>query len=125
MTGPAHFRFVHLTDTHIIAGGTWTSRAGDLKFDTAASLREVVAAVRALDPVPAFAVLGGDLASPDLLERERILTPAEYEPSYTLLADILAGLPCPVRFLLGNHDSRVACATARCASARRPALLQL
>lgn len=108
MTGPAQFRFVHLTDTHIIAGGTWTSRTGDLKFDTAASLREVVAAVRALDPAPSFAVLGGDLASPDLLERGRILTPVEYEPSYTLLADILAELPCPVRFLLGNHDSRVA-----------------
>jgi Icc protein len=108
MTGPAPFRFVHLTDTHIMAGGTWKPRAGDFEFDTEASLRRVVDAVRTLDPPPAFAVLGGDLASPDLLDRERVLTAEDYEPSYTLLAEILAGLPCPVRFLVGNHDHRVA-----------------
>jgi Icc protein len=104
----ARFRFVHLTDTHIIAGGRWRPRAGDFEFDTETSLRQVVDAVRTLDPAPAFAVLGGDLASPDLLHRDRALTPEEYEPSYRLLAEILAGLPCPARFLLGNHDDRVA-----------------
>lgn len=104
----AAFRFVHLTDTHIMAGGTWRPRAGDFEFDTAASLRRVVEAVRALDPLPAFAVLGGDLASPDLLERGRALTPEEYEPSYRLLAEILAELPCPAHLLVGNHDHRVA-----------------
>jgi len=36
------------------------------------------------------------------------LTPDEYEPSYRLLAEILAGLPCPIHFLVGNHDHRVA-----------------
>lgn len=102
------FRFVHLTDTHIMAGGVWHARSGDFDFDTAASLRGVVDAVGRLDPAPAFAVLGGDLASPDLLDRERVLTAAEYEPSYALLAEILAGLPCPVHFLVGNHDNRVA-----------------
>lgn len=102
------FRFVHLTDTHIMAGGVWQPRSGDFDFDTAASLRGVVDAIGRLDPAPAFAVLGGDLASPDLLHRDRVLTAAEYEPSYTLLAEILAGLPCPVRFLVGNHDNRVA-----------------
>jgi 3',5'-cyclic-AMP phosphodiesterase len=102
------FRFVHLTDTHIMAGGTWRPRAGDFEFDTAASLRRVIEAVRALDPVPAFAVFGGDLASPDLLDRGRTLTPDEYEPSYRLLADIVDGLPCPAHFLVGNHDHRVA-----------------
>jgi len=65
MSSPARFRFVHLTDTHIIA-------------------------------------------SPDMLDRGRVLTPAEYEPSYRLLGQILAGLPCPVRFLIGNHDNRIA-----------------
>ena len=105
---PAAFRFVHLTDTHIMAGGTWRPRAGDFEFDTEASLRRVVEAVRALDPAPAFAVFGGDLASPDLLERGRALTAEQYEPSYRLLADIVAGLPCPAHFLVGNHDHRVA-----------------
>jgi 3',5'-cyclic-AMP phosphodiesterase len=108
MAGPAHFRFVHLTDTHIMAGGKWKGRGADVEFDTEASLRRVVEAVRALDPSPAFAVLGGDLASPDLIDRTRVLTPEDYEPSYRLLAEILAGLPCPVRWLVGNHDDRVA-----------------
>jgi 3',5'-cyclic-AMP phosphodiesterase len=108
MSRQARFRFVHLTDTHIMAGGKWTSRAGDFEFDTEESLRRVVETIRDLDPAPAFAVLGGDLASPDLLDRERVLEAAEYEPSYRLLAEILRGLPCPVRFLIGNHDHRVA-----------------
>ena len=108
MSSQARFRFVHLTDTHVMAGGKWKSSADDFEFDTEASLRRVVEAVRRLDPAPAFAVLGGDLASPDMLDRDRVLTPAEYEPSYRLLAEILAGLPCPVRFLVGNHDNRIA-----------------
>ena len=80
-SGEARFRFVHLTDTHIMAGGRWRPRAGGFEFDTEESLRRVVEAVRALDPAPAFAVLGGDLASPDLLHRDRVLTSEEYEPS--------------------------------------------
>lgn len=104
----ADFRFVHLTDTHIMAGGRWRPRAGDFEFDTAASLRGVVEAVRSLDPRPAFAVLGGDLASPDLLHRDRVLSAADYGPSYELLAEILAGLPCPTHVLMGNHDNREA-----------------
>lgn len=108
MSRDARFRFVHLTDTHIMRGSTWKPRHGNFEFDTDRSLREVVAAVRALDPAPAFAVLGGDLASPDIAARDRVLTSSEYEPSYVRLAEILGGLPCPVRFLLGNHDDRVA-----------------
>jgi 3',5'-cyclic-AMP phosphodiesterase len=102
--GEARFRFVHLTDTHIMAGGRWRPRSADWEFDTEASLRRVVAAVRTLDPPPAFAVL----ASPDLLRRD--VTPAveEWEVSYRLLAQILADLPCPVHYLVGNHDHRVA-----------------
>ena len=105
---PAAFRFVHLTDTHIMAGGTWRPRSGDFEFDTEASLRRVVEAVSGLDPAPAFAVFGGDLASPDLLDRDRALTAEQYEPSYRLLAEIVAHLPCPAHFLVGNHDHRVA-----------------
>jgi Icc protein len=91
-----------------MAGGRWRPRASDFEFDTEASLRQVVQAVRALDPAPAFAVLGGDLASPDLLDTSRVPTSAEYEPSYRLLAEILSGLPCPVHYLMGNHDDRPA-----------------
>ena len=87
-----------------MAGGGW--HRDDFVCDTADTLRRVVAAVRALDPAPAFAVLGGDLASPDLLDRTRVLTSKEYEPSYTLLREILAGLPCPAHFMMGNHDDR-------------------
>src|SRR6266581_2261008 len=99
------FRFVHLTDTHIMAGGTWRIRGGDVEFDTDASLRRGVEVVRALDPAPAFAVLGGDLASPDILHRERTLTAAEYAPSYARLKEILAGLPCRAHYMMGNHDN--------------------
>jgi Icc protein len=102
------FRFVHITDTHIMAGGTWPLRGSDKRFDTEASLREVVDAVRALDPAPAFAVLGGDLASPDILHRERVLTATDYEPSYARLGEILAALPCPAHPIPGNHDQREA-----------------
>lgn len=108
MPEQARFRFVHLTDTHIMAGGGWRFRPGYPEFDTERSLRRVVEAVRGLDPAPDFAVLGGDLASPDLLNRAVVLTSAEYEPSYELLKDIISGLPCPAHVLLGNHDDRMA-----------------
>src|SRR6267143_3437326 len=96
----ARFRF-----THIMAGGTWRIRGSDVEFDTDASLRRVVEVVRGLDPPPAFAVLGGDLASPDILHRDRMLTPAEYAPSYARLKEILGGLPCRAHYLMGNHDN--------------------
>jgi Icc protein len=106
VTTPDRFRFVHLTDTHVMAGGGWRFRPDRAEFDTAASLRAVVQAVRGLDPAPDFAVLGGDLVSPDLLDRSAVLTSAQYEPSYRLLKEILAGLPCPTHVLPGNHDDR-------------------
>lgn len=108
MTVPGRFRFVHLTDTHVMAGGGWRFRPGYPEFDTEQSLRRVVEAVRGLDPAPEFAVLGGDLASPDLLDRSVVLTSVQYEPSYRLLKEIISGLPCPAHVLVGNHDDRVA-----------------
>jgi Icc protein len=108
VTAPGRFRFVHLTDTHVMAGGGWRFRPGQPEFDTEQSLRRVVEAIRGLDPAPEFAVLGGDLASPDLLDRSVVLTSAQYEPSYRLLKDIVAGLPCPTHALMGNHDDRPA-----------------
>lgn len=96
------FSFVHFTDTHIMAGRPPEPPWGD----TAASLRRVVDAVNALAPAPAFVVVGGDLVSPDLIDRTRTLTAEEYEPSYRLLRELLAPLRCPVHLLLGNHDHR-------------------
>ncbi len=100
-----HIRFVHITDTHIMAGGKWPLRNSNMEFDTDASLCRVVETVRSLEPAPAFAVLGGDLASPDILYRDRTLTPADYAPSYARLKEILAGLPCRAHYLMGNHDN--------------------
>jgi len=96
----ADFCFVHFTDTHIMAGGTLPN------LDTSASLQRVIEVLRAMEPHPAFAVIGGDLVSPDMLDRNRTLTQAEYEPSYHLLQELLKPLQCPTYMLLGNHDHR-------------------
>jgi 3',5'-cyclic-AMP phosphodiesterase len=104
----ADFSFVHLTDTHIMAGGKWKARSGAWEYDTTASLQQVINAVNILQPRPAFAVLGGDLASPDLLDHHRVWTPEEYESSYILLQELLHALPCPTYMLMGNHDNRIA-----------------
>ena len=98
----ADFCFVHFTDTHIIAGGTLHN------FDTSASLQRVIAVLNALEPRPAFAVIGGDLVSPDIVDRNRTLTAAEYEPSYRLFQELIRPLQCPTYMLLGNHDHRQA-----------------
>ncbi len=100
----ADFCFVHFTDTHIMAGGVHPST----QLDTEVCLRQVVDVLQTLEPQPAFAVVGGDLASPDILDREQTLEPEDYMPSYRLLQDILSPLPYPVHMLLGNHDNRQA-----------------
>ncbi len=102
------FSFVHLTDLHLMAGGRWAYQPDGWAVDPAANLRRVIDAVNALEPRPAFAVLGGDLASPDLLDPSRPWTAEEYEPSYRELVDLLRTLPCPIHPTLGNHDNRAA-----------------
>ncbi len=104
----ADFSFVHFSDTHIMAEGLFTESVEGWQVDTAASLRRVIRTITTLEPLPAFAMIGGDLTSPDLLERDRTLTPEDYEPSYRLLQDILAPLSCPIYMLMGNHDDRIA-----------------
>src|SRR5262245_23407339 len=98
----ADFCFVHFTDTHIMASGTLRD------LDTSASLQRVIEVINALEPRPAFAVIGGDLVSPDMLDRNRTLTQAEYEPSYHLFLELIRPLQCPTYMLLGNHDHRQA-----------------
>ena len=102
------FSFVFLTDTHIIADGLYRPRNEAWAFDTAKSLGQVVDAILGLETVPAFVVIGGDLASPDVLEHKRTLSSKDYEPSYHLLSRLLEPIPCPVHMLLGNHDNRLA-----------------
>lgn len=93
------FSFVHFTDTHVMAGGSG---------NTSASLRQVITVLNTLDPPPAFAVIGGDLVSPDMLDRQRTLRQEDYEPSYRLFQELLRPLACPTYMLLGNHDHRQA-----------------
>jgi 3',5'-cyclic AMP phosphodiesterase CpdA len=98
----ADFCFVHFTDTHIMAGGVHPPT----QVDTAACLQQVIGVLNALEPRPAFAVIGGDLVSPSLLDRSKALTPEDYAPSYLLFQDLLRPLQSPVYMLLGNNDNR-------------------
>jgi Icc protein len=106
-TAEANFTFVHFTDTHIMAGAKYTSAFG-WQLDTQKTLERVIRSINTLDPQPQFAIIGGDLASPDLIDRSRRPTPDEYEPSYQVLQQMLTSLNCPVHMLIGNHDDRSA-----------------
>jgi 3',5'-cyclic-AMP phosphodiesterase len=98
-------RFVHFTDTHVVKPGVKLR-----EVDTCASLGRVVDAANALDPRPAFVIVGGDLVSPDIssdsLEGHRDASEDEYEASYAVLRSILDGLTVPYHMLMGNHDRR-------------------
>jgi 3',5'-cyclic AMP phosphodiesterase CpdA len=104
----ADFSFVHFTDTHIMVGERTDNASMSATIDTAKTLEQVIRAIKTLDPKPAFAVLGGDLTSPDLLDRSKVWTADDYEPSYRLLKQLVAPLPCPAYMLMGNHDHREA-----------------
>src|SRR2546429_6207141 len=90
----ADFCFVHFTDTHIMAGGT----LGNL--ETSASLQRVIEVINALEPRPAFAVIGGDLGRPDMLDRNRTLVPAGYVPSDHPFLELIRTFHCPTFMLL-------------------------
>jgi 3',5'-cyclic AMP phosphodiesterase CpdA len=104
----ADFSFVHFTDTHIMVGKRTANASPSSQIDTTKTLEQVIRAIHTLDPQPAFAVLGGDLTSPDLLDRSRVWTADDYEPSYQLLKHLVSQLPCPAYMLMGNHDHRQA-----------------
>lgn len=104
----ANFTVVHFTDTHIMAGATFTRPDVEWELDTHMMLERVICAINTLHPRPAFAIIGGDLTSPDLIDRGRQPTPEEYEPSYDLLRQALRNLNMPVYMLMGNHDDRTA-----------------
>ena len=104
----ADFSFIHFTDTHLMAGAPLAGRDGSWELDTQVTLERVIRAINRLETQPAFVMIGGDLTSPDMIDRDRQLTPEEYEPSYRLLQDVLQPLECPIYMLMGNHDDRVA-----------------
>jgi len=63
-------------------------------LDTTAMLRDAVAAIAALDPLPDCVIATGDLTDCGLSEE------------YALLQDVLGKLPMPVFLIPGNHDLR-------------------
>ncbi|MCK5804187.1 MAG: metallophosphoesterase [Lentisphaeria bacterium] len=75
------FRFVQVTDTHLIAG------------ENATSVRKGIHDINMLDPQPAFVVITGDI-----INGEKPLASTE------LARDLFAGLRCPVIPVYGNHD---------------------
>jgi 3',5'-cyclic AMP phosphodiesterase CpdA len=84
----ADFTFVHLTDMHVTP-----KRWGDKGY------RKCVESVRALQPKPAFALMGGDLAF------DGCYTPkADFEEQIRLYREISEGLGIPYYNCMGNHD---------------------
>ncbi len=98
--------FVHFSDTHIVRPG---ARVRDV--DTCQTLQRVVEAVNRLEPPPAFVIIGGDLASPDLdpeVKRGvRDVTANDYERAYAVFHELIGSLAVPVHMLMGNHDRRI------------------
>jgi Icc protein len=91
--------FVHFSDTHVIRPGV---RLRDV--DTVETLTRVVEAVNQLTPQPAFAVIGGDLVSPDADPEVKV---RDYEAAYEVFHGIMSRLRVPVHYVMGNHDRRV------------------
>jgi 3',5'-cyclic AMP phosphodiesterase CpdA len=88
------FGFLHLTDPHVTPPGE-TLFGQDTNARLAAAIAAIADRHGADGPAPAaFAVLTGDLTR-------------DGEPAaYAELARLLAGFPCPVHLMLGNHDDR-------------------
>ncbi len=84
-------RFVHLTDLHLSHADL---NDPHLSSDTTTTLKQVLGRICALDPVPDFVVLSGDLTNHGDVE------------SYQLLRGLVETLPMPVIPALGNHDRR-------------------
>lgn len=93
---PASHVIVHVSDTHLLAGGA----ALGGRYDVEAGLRRTMDAIRAVDVRPAAIVFTGDLTDLGEPEAYRRLRQA-VEP----LADELG---CHIVWVAGNHDERPA-----------------
>jgi 3',5'-cyclic AMP phosphodiesterase CpdA len=98
--------FVHFSDTHIVRPGVCLR-----DVDTIETLTRVIEAVNHLEPQPAFAIIGGDLVSPDSVPevkaKTRELSVRDYETSYDIFHSLVSQLRVPVHYVMGNHDRRV------------------
>lgn len=93
---PARRVLVHLSDTHLLAGG---ARLGG-RYDVAASLASTLAAVERTGVRPDALVFTGDLT--DLGE------PEAYRALRDAVEPVAARLGAPVVWVAGNHDERPA-----------------
>jgi len=85
---PADFTFVHLTDMHVTP-----KRRGDQGY------RACIESVRDLEPRPALALMGGDLAFDGLYNPK-----ADFDEQIRLYREISDGLGIPHYPCIGNHD---------------------
>src|SRR5262249_59618958 len=76
------FRFVHITDTHVMAEGPWPLRSGG-EFDTDASLRRVVETGAPPGPAPAVPAPGGAPPGPGRRPRAPTAGAAACDPALT------------------------------------------
>ncbi len=84
-------KFIHLTDTHLVAPGQALYGS-----DPAWRLRQAIASINHEQPDAAFVVITGDLAHWG-------------EPAaYAALREELRALRLPLHLLIGNHDDRAA-----------------
>lgn len=84
---------VQLSDLHIVEAGTTIHG-----IDTAENLRQVGAALAAMDLQPAAVILTGDLTNDG--------EPASYRHLRDLVRDVLEPMGAPIHPVLGNHDAR-------------------
>lgn len=78
-----------LTDPHIVPAGR-----AYFGIDTASFLEQAIAAVNALDPIPAYAVVTGDVAN------------SGGAAEYARFREIMSALRVPYFVIPGNHDDR-------------------
>ena len=93
---PALRTIVHLSDTHLLAGGALLGG----RFDVSASLRRALEAVERTAVRPDAIVFTGDLTA--------LGEPAAYRRRREVVAPWAAGLGAPVVWVAGNHDERPA-----------------
>lgn len=95
MSDAPPFTFLHLTDLHVTPAGAPPLYGLDPGERLAAAVADIARRHGPGSAAPAaFAVITGDLTH-------------HGEPeAYRRLRSILAGLPCPVHLMLGNHDER-------------------
>src|SRR5690606_13389466 len=93
---PASHTIIHLSDPHFLAAGARHSSGSDSQ----GNLAHTLATVRRVHPHPSAIVITGDLTDfgePDAYRRLR----AMMEP-------VAADLRCPIVWVAGNHDERLA-----------------